>query len=379
MKKRLSVLLLTTLLISSIGFADVLPTAATTTYTLETALAALLKDNLDLKLAVLGVELAKVELDETTRANNRIRDIKDDGGYGSAYSELFGSAAGQYILKGVPDKGDTLALQMAEKGVALATFSLEMGLKDSYYSILSATETLRIKEQSALRLKELYDTSAKKFQLGLISKNALNTAKVDYDASLTAVETAKAGLSYEKMQFNQTMNLPLQTPVTVAGKLTYTASQPIDLNAKVAQALTSRMDVLTAKQSLEIAQLMFDVDKSFYGMNTAAYKKSYIALEKAKQNYSKSLTTAELAVRKAYDDMKAAERGYLDLKKSVELVKEGYEIAKTMYSVGLNTQTDVSQALIQYNTLENSLNGALLGYKLTEMLFESSYTFGAGK
>lgn len=384
MKKVLMTLLILCLLLSSIGFAETTPITPTATetvavpvvYTLESATAALLKDNLDVKLAKLSIEAAELGLDEAKKTGKRYRNIKEEGGYSNFYAELFGSAAGKYLLNGVPEKAAELQLMIANKTQAMTEEGLRMGLKESFYSILNAENALKIKEQSAERLKELYTTSTKKYELGLISKNALATTKVDYEAGLSAVDTAKRELAIKKMSFNQTMNLPLETPFSLQGTLVYTPLAPVNLKEKVAYGLENRMDVIAKSQAKTIAEITYDVDESLYTPNTYLYKNSLIARDKAVLEHTKILLSAELAIIKAHNDMISAEKAYLDLLKSLELVRDGYNVAKTMYSVGMNTQSDVTSALIQLNNMESNVSQALLGVKLAEMAFEASYKMG---
>lgn len=368
MMNKFYVMALTLILVfTQFSFAEEVALVPPTIYTLEEAVQTLMRDNLSLKLAALDIEAAKINYSEMASASAKLRRADD---YGIASAEIL------YATKGVFEKSAELNLMVKEKTLIATETGLKIGLKQSFYSILSAQEQLKIKEASTARLKELYDVSAKKYELGLLSKNALSIAKADYEASITAVETAKRELVYNKMQFNQTMNLPLGTPFELQGIMTYTPMPAIDLSAKIAASFENRLDVMAALEAKEIAEATFGVDKVFYGSNTYAYKKSYIANEKAKLDYSKALGSAELGVRKAYDNLVTADKAYLDLKTAVAIAKDGYEIAKTMYSVGMNTQTDVSQALIQYNTAENGLNAALLGLKLAEMQFEASYSIG---
>lgn len=384
MKKALQLLLILTTLLSTIAFADTTPTTPaptvttpeTVVYTLDSATAALLKDNLDIKLAQLSVEAAELGLEEASRAGKRYRNIKDNGGYSEFYGELFGSAAGKYLLKGVPEKAAELQLIVAKKSLAMTEEGLRMGLKESFYSILNAENNLKIKEQSAERLKELYTTSTKKYELGLISKNALATTKVDYEAGISAVDNAKRDLAIKKMSFNQTMNLPLNTPFSLQGTLAYTPLPTVNLKEKIAFGLDNRMDVLTKNHAKLIAETTFAVDEIMYPNNTYLYKNSLIAKDKAVLDYNKTLLSAELAIIKAHNDRVSAEKVYLDLLKSLELVRDGYNVAKTMYSVGMNTQSDVTSALIQLNTMESNVSQALLGVKLAEMAFEASYSMG---
>jgi hypothetical protein len=371
------------LLVPAFVYAEVLPTTGEVaptqvstpvvlpmTYTLESATAALMKDNVSIKLAQLAIDAAVINTTSAGRTADKLKLLEEYG---------ISSANTMYAEKGVLDKAAELELMVAEKTKVATEVGLKISLQESFYGILSAQENLKIKERSAARMLELYNTSVKKFQLGLVSKNALNSTKVDYDASLSAVITAKRDLDYKKMVFNQTMNLPLQTPFELSGALVFTPIADVKLEEKIAYGKANRLDVLAAKEGKDIKNITFAVDQLYYSPITFLYRTSSINSQKADYQYEQALVTAELSVRKAYNDLKAAEQGYLDLQKSVALVKEGYEIAKSMYAVGMNTQVDVTQALIQYNTMENNLNSALLGYKLAEMAFEASYMIGLGK
>ena len=336
------------------------------TYSVEEAVAVAIENSRDIQNAELAIEKETINLRDAKKAFDQAEDNK----------RFMVTLEQKYVLRGYYKRLAEMSLTLAEKQKELVEILTVFQTKSDYYSMKNAEKDLALKIANAERTAELYRLAKTKFELGTISKQELLAAEVNANSASLQAETAGNSLAYSEMTLNKTLSLPLEAELVLTDELVFEAYGEVDLQEKEALALDNRFDIIATREAYEAALKKFEITAAVYSSNVYAYKKVELEKEDAYNALITAETDARLAVRKAYIDLKKAEKSIGIMSGNVSLMEESYRLSMLSYEYGLGTYLDAEAAQDKLAETELAYNQALLGYELAVLSFEASYSIG---
>ncbi|MDK2810635.1 MAG: hypothetical protein PWR27_1344 [Petroclostridium sp.] len=365
--KKAAVLLLALVLIftnGAVSFAEADNGNKATVFSLQQAVDYALQHSPLIGISETGLEKATVGLKEANSAYKKA----DDAPVVAFESKL----AKEGYYKRIAEQAFKLAKKSKEQTVESIRFAVE----SSYFNLLNARENLEIQEKNLELAQKNLELAQKKYELGTISEIEVLSFKTAYLQAEIDRKSALRALEYQRMNFNKTLGLPLQTEVQLTDTLTTQPPAAIELEEKVSQALQERMEVISASEQNEIDNLYFRIVSIWYPQNTYIYQKAKHAAESSEYALANIRQTVELSVRKAYMDMLDAYEMLDVLRQSEEQMAKAYEISRLKYENGMGTNNEVLEAMNNLREIRLKWSQALLGYNLACKNFEISCKVG---
>ncbi|HKL10173.1 MAG TPA: TolC family protein [Clostridia bacterium] len=352
---------------SVLGFADNDTNAEQKVMTIDDAVAYTMENNRDIQIADFNIDKEALNKKESDKA---YRDA--DNSSSSRYSTLSGKLVQKGYYKLLADLSYDLSIMQRDAVELGATIETKSG----FYTILNKIQDVETRTVNLERAQKVYDIASRKLEMGLGTKQELLMADANLETAKLDLESAKDDLTFERMSFNKTLGLPLEDDVKLDGAIGFEIYPEVDLEEKETEALENRIDVIAADQAYEASKLKEEIYGYFYTPNVYDFKAVEYEERSAYNELIDTEQEARLAVKKAYIDMKKAERAVFTLEKNVASMREVYRLSELTYEVGMSTQTELLQAQVDLETVELAYNQALLGYELAKMSFEASYQIG---
>ena len=188
----------------------------------------------------------------------------------------------------------------------------------------------------------------------------------------------KAQVQEEKAYINlkRLLGLPLDKPIKLTDYFEY---NPKDLEKNleeiIEEAQQSRIDIMSAEGTFEIAKLDFDLNSKVYPSNTFIYKEKEHAMEEARMKLADTRSSVEAEVRGIWLDLKEAETNIFVLDKSLEMAEESLRIAKLSYEAGLIRSVDVAAAEEGFKQVQLQRSAVIYNYNLARLKLENVVYF----
>lgn len=315
-----------------------------------------LANNESIALARLARSKAKYGLELAELAAYRI----PEGGFPAPADEQIKALKQKFVG---PRQAE-MAVLLAEKGYLAAVESLKYNVEKSYYDLLKAQDLVRIGQVSLDRARKQLTQAQAMFASGTAARNDVLSAEVmvaNAEAALISGEKARA---VAEMALNRIVGLDLDTPLLLTSRAEKTDPGNIDVEQAVADALRRRLDMLQARQNVEIRELELRVTGRLYTPGHYQYKMDEIAIEEARLQLAKVEQDTELAVKAAYLGIEEAARRIPVAEKALEQARESLRLAELRYKAGVTTVLEVTSAQAVLTQAEAQAVQVLYDYNL---------------
>ena len=303
------------------------------------------------------------------------------------------------------------ARQNQERSYELGRQRLAIQVTSAFYNVIAQRQLLTVSEQSLKRSRSLLKASEARLKVGLASKLDVFRAELQAAQTEDSLVRSEAALESAKEQLRALLALPPDDPVeppSVSLMDTVTA-EPEPLEALVARALESRIEILEARDqvadarrtlSLARQNLLPQLDAtlavsrlgggpsfadawSFADTRTTLGFTTSYPLERSADKANRALAEVDLSSREralhqreleVEAEVRAAVRELLRIRKSVDLQKQAVEVAAQQrrlatlrYERGLASNFDVVDAEGSLVLARSALVGLLASYKVAEV------------
>lgn len=347
------------------------------TLSLQQAVDYALENSTAIKLSNTAVEKAEVGYSEAKKAIDKTEKQIEE------LTRQEKSAMGSQVLfenykvtKGYYKELAGMGVTLAEAGSEQTIETVKMAVRSAYFDLLFAWEKVNIQKSMLDSARKDMDIANKKYELGMVSQVDVLASEAGLESARLSHQTAVRDAEYKLMSFNKTLGLPLKTLVSLTDSLDYTAPEETDIEAKVAEALENRYEILAAREQYRIDKMDFELTASWYLENTFANQKAKHQMESSQYKLVNAEQDVELSVRKTYMDMNSAYESIGVLAKNIERLEKAYHITKLRYDMGMSTSQEVVNALNALNDIKLQHLQAIHGYNLAKIQFEASSGIG---
>ncbi|MEE1001345.1 MAG: TolC family protein [Bacteroidales bacterium] len=273
-------------------------------------------------------------------------------------------------------------------------------VKDAYFAVLLAKNSLKVLERSINNAKETLKTTQTSFEQGVVSEYDLIRAKVQVNNLNPTYISAKNGLELAILQLKMILSLPQDQEIVFVENLEDFSDRIISVSAAESERAANNnsdirqldLNIVSLKHSLRMISSQHLPSLSAFGqysyqtqaddfkfadynwVGSAAVglqlsipifngrtvvnkaKQLKISLQELELQKQYASDGIELQIQSAINSMKAAQEQLLVNKDAINQAERGYEIAKVRYQTGTGT-------ILELNDSELSMTQANLNYQ----------------
>lgn len=273
-------------------------------------------------------------------------------------------------------------------------------VKDAYFAVLLAKNSLKVLERSINNAKETLKTTETSFEQGVVSEYDLIRAKVQVSNLNPTYISAKNGLELAILQLKMILSLPQDQEIVFLENLEDFSGRIISVSAAESERAANNnsdirqldLNIASLQHSLRMVNSQHLPSLSAFGQYTyqtqaedfkfADYnwvgsaavglqlsipifngrtvvnkaKQLKISLQELELQKQYASDGIELQIQAAINSMKAAQEQLLVNKDAINQAERGYEIAKVRYQTGSGT-------ILELNDSELSMTQANLNYQ----------------
>ena len=273
-------------------------------------------------------------------------------------------------------------------------------VKDAYFAVLLAKNSLKVLERSINNAKETLKTTQTSFEQGVVSEYDLIRAKVQVNNLNPTYISAKNGLELAILQLKMILSLPQDQEIVFVENLEDFSDRIISVSAAESERAANNnsdirqldLNIVSLKHSLRMINSQHLPSLSAFGqysyqtqaddfkfadynwVGSAAVglqlsipifngrtvvnkaKQLKISLQELELQKQYASDGIELQIQSAINSMKAAQEQLLVNKDAINQAERGYELAKVRYQTGTGT-------ILELNDSELSMTQANLNYQ----------------
>lgn len=352
--------LITLLLVSLIGvnFAVGNKGPAVKSLTLKEATELAMKNNPDIKIADLEVKKSELEY-KNAKYNSDKLDVDDVNTYQLG------------LVKWLNPKDKENALALVKKQGDVTEKSVMFDVENRYYNVLKAERNLAIKREALKYFQDQLKIAQAAYKIG-------TKAKLDVNTIEAAVARAQAQLVSEEnnyrtgvMELNRIIGLDLNTQLKLTTQFTLEKTgSSIKVEEVIKKALEDNLEILVAKNIIELRKINYDVAKKFYTGGVTILDTAEVEAQIAQAKLVKQELATTSVVRQSYLTLFSLEKALDWNKKEVEKAEENARIYKLKYEAGLATSLDVKKAALDLEEARQTLTETIYKYNLLKSQFK---------
>lgn len=304
---------------------------------LESAINIAKEQNLELKLATLNLEKAKLEY-QKKKANNLLNQ--------SRYSEL----QAEYNLN------------VAENTYQNTINTVINNTIQQYTKLWLYNLDLEVKEKKVEVEKFLLEEAKAQYEIGDIGSVDLLEQENTYKDAEFALETARDDYQQNLREFKTTLGLTETEPVLA--DLKHPEVWQITEKEAINAALENSIELQLKGEELELARI--DLERTKVSSAELDKELKKIALELSQVDKEKTKEDIINSVQEAYYQFKQAVKNMGLKKERLTEAQEKYRLVQKQYEIGLLTITDVLQYEINMLQAEYEYKNAIASYYLEE-------------
>lgn len=344
------------------------PAQAVKSLSLEEALKLAEENNAEIYKARVGLQKAQIQLDKAESGYEKIQDAQDAPYVGYLYS-TYDTAGMAFVGK----ESAAAYLKVAQKSYEVAHEQIKLLIKSKYYAVLEKKDTVAVKEAALQRAQKQLDIANASFKVGSVAKNDVLRAEMGLASARADLTGARNEYQLAVIELNRAIGLDINTPLNLTTKVDkQDILGDVKLEQFIDEALKNRLDVARDEAAVEVA------DKTYQTLLTYKGGKSYDArlakadLEVARRNLEETRKAVAAGITGAYLNVQSAAQRLAFLEKAVEQARENLRLAELRYQVGVGTNLELLDAMVNLNDMETNRVKALYGYNLAKMVFETA-------
>lgn len=273
---------------------------------------------------------------------------------------------------------------------------------EGYYALLAYRELQDVYHQAVDNLQGHLDNVTAQYNVGTKAKVDVLSSNVSLANSKTTAVTADNNVALAESNLNNILGLPLQTKLNLADHQLPFDTYDISLEEAIDYAMKYRPEVLQAALGVQEAEHNIGIaqagnrptvsvgagrgwsDDDFPGFDAhnwsvtggvswslwdggatnAKIKKAKEALLSARETEQKTRESVQLAVKKAYLNIRSAAQRVEETTAIVDQAKENYRIQNIRYQAGVGINLDVLDAQLSLNEAQVNHIQALYDYNV---------------
>lgn len=371
LSKMAVLVLILSLMISSIAFAQENSDNEVLSLSVEDAVKIAEENNQQIKLSKIDLKRAELARKELRYQDRKIREEEEKLG-----REIVSGSFEYKYAQEIGQKQADFGVNMANLGIDATIRGIEYGIEAAYYGALLAKENVVIAQAAVDRQQEMLRIAEAKYKAGTVAKTEVLNAQVQLTKAQGDLSKAKSSEEKSYITLKKLLNLPLDKNINLTDSFKESPENlDVTLDELIEQANNNRIDIIGAEGAFEIAKLDFELSSKAHPSNTFTYTEKEYAMEEARFNLSNVKSSAEAEIRNIWLDLEDAGTNIPVLDKSIEVAQESLRLAKLSYEAGLVRSVDVAAAEDGLKQVQLQRLSAIYNYNLARLKLENSVYF----
>ncbi len=313
--------------------------------TLTEAMETAMENNRDLVLARMAIDEAKLTLRQARSGADKYEDSPARRDYDFyKITELTVPQAESYV-------------RLTEKGLEASKDRIRQEVMEAYYNLSKAFEAVELAREGLERALEQQDIVQGMREVGKASSLEVLDAETRVSEARVEKKAAERGIQAAYYSLNNLLGKELEASFAPVKELEL-GEMPEDVSQLLEKAMEERIDIVQARETLELAEKEFDVASGYYPSNVFTYRFAEKALNEAEVELDKKKAQVEEEVRSSYLGALSSMDRYQVIQKSIEQAEKFLEFSQLRYEVGMATLADVNEAQhtlsqVELRALEN--------------------------
>ncbi|MCQ2591445.1 MAG: TolC family protein [Treponema sp.] len=343
------------------------------------------------------------------------KEVADDPVSGS-FGWNIGASVGLNLSPSVATtmKAAQLALEKGEMSLDTAKHSIELSVRNSFYSLLYFNDSIELQQRGLETAKQTYESNVKKYNQGRLSELELLTSQYNYEKQIPTVENLKQSFEDRLNDFKYSLGIPFEQEIELQGNLdealqnvqlddtvlNYTVEDIPSIKTQKLAIETMENSLKATKYSVYSPSVRFSLSDSIsqntrktdvtkketktkgnvgnslsFSTSVSIPLDGYLPwssgkiniaeqisnIEKQKQNLEKSKTQIAITARKNYNAILQAKEQLSLYEKNVALMQKTYEMTRKAYEVGSS----------DFSALQNAENNLMSAkYNVTNQKYQ---------
>jgi len=351
---------------------------------IEQAVELALQNNISIKQSKLNLDL--LEKQNKYSWNSISPSLSLGGGFSDSLptgngssNNLSYSVSGSASVRFTPSlfttiKAAQLAYENGENSLESAKRSVEMSVRQSFYSLLNTKESIAASEKTLEAAKRTYDSNLAKYNRGQLDQLSLLSSQYNYESKIPTIQSSKNSYQNALDSFKQVLGINLMDEVILEGSL----DDILDINLSE-DILTTNLDELPSVKS--VLQNIKSTENSIAACKYSAYGPSVSASYtygggggiSPSSDYGTRNNSVGLNVSIPLDGYLPWSSGSLSIenqKKNLENYKLQLENTKTTAAINIrNSYNTIKNAQSQLKIYEANLELMQRTYDMTNLAY----------
>ena len=279
------------------------------------------------------------------------------------------------IQKGYNVKQNEINFTAAQMEKEQAKNKLAYNVTEKYYNVKLSEALVKSSEDTYNLTRENEGHIKLQYELGMVSE-------LDYKNACLAVIQAKANLdkysrNLEIATEDFRIALQIQNPNAV-----FTLTDSIEkeefsanLDEDTKKALESRLDVFKLKKTYE-QSILYREAMQVAGKSSTYYSSANSNVIQCEYAYENNKKLIALSIKSTYNNVFNAEDALSVAEAKAELKEQEYTVAKLKYDLGLITNGELTNAMLNLSSANVELDNSKLTYKLAVQKYLYEITLG---
>lgn len=338
---------------------------------LDSAIQYALEHNRDMTIQDLNIKKAEISYD------SQMKGVKEFNNLSNAAQKLYPTVDRKLFQLGVIERSAKLSLQKAKWNKELKVNEIMYNVEKAYYDLAQVGQGMEIAKESLELAEKQYEQSKKMFELGMLSKQQLLSIELAVSQAQSGYDSAVMGYEIQKMNFNNTLGLPLDQDIILTDQIQYKEYNEANIEEAIMTAFENSASLKVAIENHELSELTLKATKARYTENTYKYREQEVAVEMSAKSLDMAKNSIEMGIRATYLSLITSEKQTKTYELTVEKAQKALELAELSYELGQNTSTDVTQARIELMNAKTNLLKQIHTYNMA--LLDFKYNIGLGK
>lgn len=261
-------------------------------------------------------------------------------------------------------------LVVAEEKLKQTQAQFKIDVIEAYYGLLNARKALESAKANYIRADEVLKVVEAKYKAGSVAKNEVLAAEVQAGLAKATLLNAENDEKTALMQNNQMLGLALTSGLNLTSQLAYVPSAEINLEEEIAKAINKRVDILQARETINVKRVENQLTKSYFGPGVYTYEDSRYSLLQAESTLREKLKLAELSITTSYFKILSLNEQYHVAETSLKQAKEALLLTQKRFEVGLAASTELTSASAALCQTESKLADVLGQYIVAKAQFD---------
>lgn len=292
----------------------------------------------------------------------------------------------QPLFTGFRLSGNTNAAEniflASKENLTLEQQTLILKIKYAYWNLYKAQKLSKVVDENVMQIQAHLNDAKNMYDRGMATNNDLLKVEVQLaEAKLKQLDLQNA-VRLAKLGLNNTLGLPLSSPVEIIEEIDLDLKEEIDLNNQLELAYQNRPDLKAIEYNLKAGEYAIDMASSGW------FPQIYLS---GNYNYSNPNTrffpqeskfkgSWDVGVNLSYELWNWNKNGYRSTQAKVqyEQSKDNYNIIKDAVTLEVNQNyLNIKQAKEKLTVSESSVKQAEENYRVTQELFKQGLTINS--